>query len=219
MQGFSEKLTAYDFLGMLIPGIVVVSCSCMLFYSSQHDSCLSFYFELIALIDKFSILCDISIILIFLAVAYICGLAVNTISDWLFNWFRNNDKHIIKAAKKLISKGHNYRFIEEFYNMVSESGNTECEYYRMYYWLMWKNKTSSAIPVLESQVVFVRNMLIPTLLLISVTISKDCMTVLQILFIVLFISEFAILFSRQERIYSLILEDYQWYKELESIEK
>ena len=189
MQGFSGKLTVYDFLGMLIPGIVVVYCICRL-------SCSSVLFETViryscdckvAVSDSQTAIGQVCGAVIFLSASYVVGLIVNCISDLIFGRFRNNELHINLARlrfwkrqfgteegfKKAFKLKRYFRFFLQIFGRRNKVYPiAEKNYCQNYYWLLNSNKLSGAIPVMEAQVAFVRNMVLPTLLLAFVFFLK-----------------------------------------------
>lgn len=72
---------------------------------------------------------------------------------------------------------------------------------------------------MEAQVAFVRNMVLPTLLLAFVFFLKTntkliTNRVVALLLIFLCISELYVMYARQMRVYYIVFEDYYWYKQM-----
>lgn len=241
MQGFSAKLTAYDFLGMLIPGIVVTYCIySVLCYSDLYEMSVRFYCGCKCEIEKSpTILNELCKMVIFISFSYIIGIVVNIVSDVLFGRFRNNELHILIAAllfrkrqygdtknltdcKKRSVKGiinRVWRCIRQVIGCRTRIyTSVERKYYSIYYWLLHNNKMSGAVAVLESQVVFARNMVLPTIFMaIYFFVSSSCMT--GGVFILLCILELIIMYLRQMRVYYIVFEDYNWHKQMDDYDK
>lgn len=88
----------------------------------------------------------------------------------------------------------------------------EIKYYEIYYWLLERKKIS-AVSVMESQVTLLRNLLLP---LCFGFFKIPCLRIEVWQLFLLCISIFFTMVSRQNRIYSIILEDYKNYKEMET---
>lgn len=237
MQGFGSKLTAYDFLGMLIPGIVVVYCICRLFYPSVLFETVIRYTCgcKVAVSGSKTAIAQICGALIFLSASYVAGLAVNCISDLIFGRFRNNEQHINLArlrfrkrqfgtkdgSKKTFKLNRYFRLFLQIFGCRSDVYSVDAKNYcQKYYWLLNYNKLSGAIPVMEAQVAFVRNMILPTVLLAFVFFLKSDAKLMSnsvfalLLFILLCIGELAIMYARQMRVYDIVFEDFYWYKQM-----
>ena len=87
----------------------------------------------------------------------------------------------------------------------------EIKYYKIYYWLLERNKISS-VSVMESQVTLLRNLLLPSFFGFFMI---PCLHIEEWQLFLMCLSIFFTMVSRQNRIYSIILEDYQNYKEKE----
>ncbi len=236
MQGFSGKLTTYDFLGMLIPGIVIVSCLCLRFcysvcYAHITNYCCGCKVEVYNSQTALGKICEL---VIFISLSYIVGIIVNCISDFIFGRFRNNQLHITIAA--LMFRKRQYGAIESVkkgkrritYRTIKRVWRSMCQiigrrnhfytfieknYYSIYYWLMKNNKLSGSIAVIEAQVVFVRNMFLPTLVMaISSWLAKAVLE--GVLFMFLSCLGLGVMYWRQMRVYYIVIEDYYWYKQM-----
>lgn len=240
MQGFTTKLTAYDFLGMLIPGIVVVYFICCEFCQSElYETSNWFYCGCNGTTGKsptvFGTVCKVIVLISF---SYIIGIVVNLFSDLIFGRFRNNELHITLASllyrkrqygapkktksHKRIDKGETkllWRFLRQTIGFRKRVYTPiEKNYYFRYYWLLNTGKLSGSVTVLESQVVFARNMVLPTLAMAVLSfISTDIMC--GVLYISLCFFELMIMYSRQMRIYYIVFEDFKWYKQMSDDDK
>lgn len=78
---------------------------------------------------------------------------------------------------------------------------------------MKNNKLSGSIAVIEAQVVFVRNMFLPTLVMaISSWLAKAVLE--GVLFMFLSCLGLGVMYWRQMRVYYIVIEDYYWYKQM-----
>lgn len=233
MQGFSKKLTAYDFLGILIPGIVVVYCICPLFCPSAINE-ISVCFSCGCKIEVKSsqtLFDQACILIIFGAVSYIVGIIINCLSDCIFGRFRNNRFHLCftallyKERQFGLHSNRKHSSFKSFIRIIWRSRShivgfrkvnytsTEKRYYNLYYWLLNNNRLSGAVGVIESQVVFVRNMFLPTIAL-AIYFFIACKFVAGALFILLCFIEVIVMLLRQLRVYYIVIEDYHWYKQM-----
>mgnify|MGYP001028205845 CR=1 FL=1 len=233
MQGFSTKLTAYDFLGLLIPGIVVTYYICSLFCNSIFQE-ISYFYSCGCIIGAGShstVLAQACEAIIFGVFSYIIGIIINCLSDLIFGRFRNNQFHISVAA--LLYKERQFgtptnrrlRLVRQTIKIIWRSiphiigcrkvnyTSTEKRYYHLYYWLLNNNRLSDAVGVMEAQVAFVRNMFLPTLVVAIISFCKNNVSG-GTLFIVLCFFELIVMLLRQMRIYYIVIEDYHWYKQM-----
>lgn len=228
MQGFGSKLTAYDFLGMLIPGIVVVYCFCLsFFHCTLYESFTRYCCWKTDVIDSPTVLNRTCAAILFFSISYIVGIFINCLADCVFGRFRNNDKLLQFAELRFRQRQSKTKRRFKTPNkiacqVIGLANETETSrqkaYYKRYYWLLNCNKLSGAVPVLEAQVVFVRNMIMPTVLLFAIPFLH-CFFIKICVIVALLFCEFLVMIMRQQRIYNIILEDYKMYKELTNHEK
>jgi hypothetical protein len=152
---FSSRFTIYDFLAILIPGLLLLIllgtyCGCgSIFVSSEVTN-------------------NVWFIAFVVILSYILGLLWHKISECIFRKFRNSEC-IIKQQYEL--------FISE-YEKVSRNktpkihDNFKHEYYKAYYRLMRANCMNN-IPVLEAQVAFIRNLIFIIPFYIIVLLHND----------------------------------------------
>lgn len=237
MQGFSSKLTTYDFLGILIPGIVIVAVIIHLFYPDclyePLNSCC--YAESEITWKNSSFIADILHAIILFSISYIIGLLVNCLSDCFFGKFRNNDLHL-HISRKIFHRSISRRTkekplnrrkkIKEYFDIIRQifGRKTVCytplqnEYYNEYYWLTIYKRLSGSVLILESQVAFAKNMILPTLLAVGYAVIAEHY-VFGISLLILFLCELYIMCARQMRLYVIIFEDYYWTKKITNDEK
>jgi membrane protein YdbS with pleckstrin-like domain len=200
MNNVSSKMTLYDMLAMVIPGFLLLMlfpfcCGCIILSKGINDIYTG--------------------VLLVLA-SYIIGLIYHKTIEYLYNkiGLRNNEKHIQKQSK---------RFYE---NLKNDAGNlpdempipTRNDYYTAYYTLMKENMLNS-IPILEVQVVFIRNLL-PLIVLYIIAICccgfpyfniNPCG--LAISLVVIAVILLLILIEIQNKIYYLVWEGNEYLKQ------
>lgn len=221
MQGFGSKLTAYDFLGMLIPGIVVVYCCCYWIYPcALYESLTRYCCCRIEVIDSPTVLNKTCAAILFFSISYIIGISVNCLADYVFGRFRNNDKFLQLAELRFRQRQSKTKrrfktpnkIVCQVIGLANETETSRQKaYYKRYYWLLNCNKLSGAVPVLEAQVAFVRNMIMPTVLLFAIPFPH-CFFIKICVIVALLFCELLVMIMRQQRIYKIILEDYKMYK-------
>jgi hypothetical protein len=184
------------FLLILLP-VIVCGCDCSL--SIIGDNAFLKTFDIIVL----------------LAAIYLVGLLYHRIVEMIFNsCLRNNPDKIRSEAERFYEK---YR---EDGGKASENPSSLHEYYKAYY-LVMKNGCLGNVPILETQVAFIRNML-PVMLLYIIALCCCCK--LQealsinpaypaILLCVAVMLLKPLMFKLQDKIYYLIWESYMYLNE------
>lgn len=163
---------------------------------------------------------DIAFLIYFIlfTLAYLIGLINNKIADLIFNsWFRNNwysiccgynSSHKIKLLLGLII--HRIRIEEQ------EKRKLLRVYYKAYYYVTY-HPINSSIGVMEQQVAFIRNMLIPILLFLVIDRFQESLCVMIILLVV--IALFFTMVAIKNKIYQRVWEDYEYLRRLEEQNK
>lgn len=236
MDSLASKLSLYDILAMIIPGWLLLSFFLTIFVIDDYpifNICLTDHTCFIYLVY---ITGDIYLkIFVTLILSYIIGLIWNMFMNVIFAGFRNDyfsikrswismyifnnnyyhNKNIINnfiEAHRVLLLIYNYLFTHKisYYNPLLRYIIIDL-YYSSYYHAL-KNKFSNDIPILEGQVVFLRNIIIIFILYIiipftfyNINLIKCCMLAF-ILFILAFLSFFAMI-SRQNKIYQRVWED------------
>lgn len=224
----SSKVSLYDMFAMVIPGFLllmlpVIYCDCFHWHSDTDILCCRICTECYIIKND-----SIFIFIMFIA-SYIVGLMYHQLISvfcgsnkhktkrkrsvieyiTLIRCFRNNPSRIKKAGRKIAEE------YDENYNehLKDDEKYTVHNYYKAYYRLMDKNCLNS-IPVLEAQVVLLRNMIVTTLIYIIplfFTLKKMCYlslnplsiaTVLVVITIIMFLLKVKI----QDKIYELVWE-------------
>lgn len=144
MNDFGQ-LTLYDFLAMLIIGVLILAPFCI-----------------------FSCGLDFINTTVFLIASYIIGLCYHKILEWLQSRLRfRNMKCMIRKAFRVTCKEFPHAS-----GLVKDMDKIKGPYYREYYRLMMKGCLSN-IPVLEAHVALLRN-LIPIVIMYIVMSMCDC---------------------------------------------
>lgn len=245
MSNAISRITTYDFLGMFIPGSVgawmiirqrlpetlleVKSSVCCKCIGSSDETVLFAAIQL----------------LMFFAVAYVLGIIINWLADGIWRGFRNNASFIYLQAQKLIKRNPGYHWIEKEFGTVpfeskclchwivptaecyikmlgkcfilmvcpmEEYSADEKRYYNIYYRLIERGRVTT-VAVVESQVALLRNLLLPVAVC---CFYHPCLHIEWWIMPVTWIAIFFTMVTRQNRVYSLILEDYQNYREMEA---
>lgn len=190
---------------------------------------------------KPSILAQSFVIIIFFAFSYLVGLIIHSVSEVVWRGLRNDEDALKYTCQKLIYKSGGYHNLihlvehpkadmtscELFYMSVQvyfkqilllliswcrpfkKYSEIELKYYEAYYWLASHGHISTT-SVIESQINFLRNMFIPVILLWYTFPDAEHVTCFAV---VLLLSMFVAMVTRQNKVYELIWEDYQMYKD------
>lgn len=211
-----SRLTLYDLLSMLLPGILLVG--------------------------EILYLCDIplnsktSIILIAL-LAYPAGLCVHSVSECVWNnlfHLRNKPKHIreeLQVTLQYAPFGNVYKLTKE--DSVKEDNQLLDKYNEAYYYVVDVRQHGNTIRTLEGQIAMMRNMVLPFIVLMFVIykyyyhiqtfacwfkesylfrIPTLCLLILSI-FVVFILCSSAI--CKQKAIYYCVWENYEYLKRME----
>lgn len=110
-------------------------------------------------------------------------------------------------------------------NEDNDSKNLHKEYYEAYYYVA-KNRYNNDIFIMEGQVAFIQNMIIPLLLIailpkcaVSNYINGDNVWIVKILLAIGVIMLIPTVFQRQLKIYQRVREDYEFLRRLEEQNK
>ena len=149
----SSKLTLYDFLVILVPGVLIAAI-----ISCCGGFCANIFVG-----------CDVIKTTLFFVFSYIIGIVWNCLMEVSFRFFRNNEYMINQAFDEMFNgKSIKCRFLFILKLSIrslkskSKTNNKAVsldEYYKCYYFVM-KNTYTNAIPVLEGQVALLRNIIL-----------------------------------------------------------
>ena len=221
MKDFASKLNLYETLSMLIPGSAILFFIVLMKFDNVK----------IILPDGFNNAVVLSII--WFVLAYLIGILHNIIMDWWWQPFRNNPAHICFIYNQSKVKGSSlqnsiffvlralcFMFItilspvfRLFRDGVTDNESIIGDYYRDYY--IAEKRENSAISSLEQQVAFMRNMLLPLILLVSQVenmIQDSSINEIKALMGILIIVMTLSIVKRQEKIYSCVKEDAKYQK-------
>lgn len=204
----TNRIGEYDFWGMLIPGCAAIWAVRMIPSVGemwQKLSCMSNEtFKWTA----------------FLAISYVSGLAISAFMDW--TWYklklRNNPKHIVKTFQLLQkdSKG-----LYPPVRLTALRKDPLKEYYNMYNQMIEAYRRNP-ISILEQQTALLRNMTIPSFMLVCCSAFKiypdNCfMLILGTVFGVIAGGLFcALTLCRQKKTYMVVLEYHASIEQLET---
>lgn len=198
-----SKSPFYDILVIIAPGV----CLLYLGFSAQIK-------EIRLLDDTFQ-----SILLFILA--YLIGILWNALMEMIFRHLRNDLKGIRKSYDNI-----RIDYDERTSKLVEKLDNYDLNryYYNAYYALQRENGLGN-VPVLEAHFAFLRNhiLIVPFAFCFTRSILLDgsswgelekltCGFVLLLLSILLMLGMYRVMNTRQEKIYSLILEGYYFYR-------
>ena len=221
-----SKLTLYDLLSMLLPGILFVG-------------------EIFYLLDV-PLESKTSVALIVL-LGYPVGLILHSISERVWNdlfGLRNKPKHIRKTLEKIIQERNANmiqmllcsKFQETSTKQINDNQLLD-KYYEAYYYVVDVKQHGSIIRTLERQIALMRSMVIPFIFLALVTYKYyyhletfacwfkqqylwGCPTLYFVLLYLLAIIFFSYGAKRkQQAIYCCVFEDYEYTKRMEKYEK
>lgn len=224
---------------MIIPGGVIMAII-LLLADSPHSSFQILVFD-DCIIKELG--WDAIDYIIFFVASYILGLINNWISDGIFKGFRNYNLAIRIALNDIIrihgninlkklnglapyvrSKDKHYclccilffSFVEIIKSLppcIRPVNKPLIILYHRVYYNLWQNRLLGSIPLIESQVALLRNILIPISIFLlffrdEVNINVNCTTTIIILLFILIL--FTTMVQRQQKIYRMVWETYNY---------
>ena len=243
MDSLASKLSLYDILAMIIPGWLLLSFFLTIFVIDDCSTCNICLTNHTCFIYLVYITGDIYFkIFVTLILSYIIGLIWNMFMNVFFASFRNFDffierdrltfflhnnhyninnnlkkhlKHIFSDASKVIFLIFPFftKFKFSHFNYYFHSIIIDQYYFSYYYSLV--HRYSNDIPILEGQVVFLRNLILIFILymFIPFTFSNfnlNCCFIIFVLLLLLTFFSFFTMISRQNKIYQRVWEDYYY---------
>lgn len=205
-MSITDKIGSFDFWGMLIPGcttvwgirIICIECDTIHAYYSNWHAMPWMHNDLF----KWSV---------FILAGYIVGLAISIIMDciWEMLGWRNNPKSILKALDVQKKRNPVLYTPQIFNDMKTDAVIT---YYTMYNEVDEKYP-NNPISSLERQVAFMRNMIIPIIVLIIAFMTQKEMIATTLLGIMV-AGLICLTIVRQLKIYQVVLEYYATLPEM-----
>ena len=227
----SAKFSLYDVLAMIIPGGIVMAAIILLFNSDLFQNECTECFKCTTCFMSNITINDLGIIqsVVLLSISYVLGLLNNWISDGVFRGFRNNHEaienellRVLRHNENIYLKSHGIIWreqtksqsesicdiIENFFNGIfngwSRKNCNHPVYYSLYYKL-YDRKLLGVIPLIESQVALLRNLLIPLVALI-VAFKIHCNNTCLLWSLLVVIPLYITMIQRQNKIYRLVWE-------------
>lgn len=238
---FLSGVSIFDFLAMVIPGGVIIAFL---------GGCLEKVPFVINVCDKNAFTSYIILCVIAYLIGLIHNAFMDFLFNW---WFRNNayyiqyfhiittgnkERNIVTAYKKCYCKYCIIRSICIFIKAIkkcslcgektskvrktNKNRNIRREYYRAYYYIS-NHSINSSISIMECQVTFIRNMLIPAICICFHYDMFKCVLGMPNIqwgyFFIAIIALFITMISRQNKIYRRVWEDYLYLKYQEEEEE
>lgn len=213
MDGYSSKLSLYDFIAMLMPGSIIAYCLMCLFISES---------DVIPMDNPF-------FWILFFVVSYILGIANHLFSACIFKsiGFRNCPKMLKDSIQR--ANDYQYETNVDLDKVVSQQCLRD-KYYQAYYYAK-KNAYGNDIAIMESQVAFLQSLFCPVIIILFLSIFPcvdlsrplklqiglcdcRCMYIVTIWIgslITIFLT-ILLMISRQKKIYDRVWEDYHFLK-------
>lgn len=169
----SKKLPLYEILAMIIPGGVIIASIWIALGGFDYtyrdiDSCCT--------CGQNTFFTDVIIGIIFITTSYIVGLIIHAFAEITFSRLRNNPK-AIETQLENIQKNNKDINLRSFLS-INRDLDVRSKYILAYCNLMEKNKLG-AVPLIESQVAFLRNLIMalaccPIIYLIIIGLRNHC---------------------------------------------
>lgn len=215
MDGYSSKLSLYDFIVMLMPGSIIAYCLTCLFISES---------DVIRMDNPF-------FWILFFVVSYFLGIANHIISSCMFKsiGFRNCQKMLRDSIQRANKNGY---VTDVDMEKIKEQKCLKDKYYQAYYYAK-KNGYGNDIEIMESQVAFLQSLFCPVIIILFLSIFPcvdlsrplnlqiglcDCrclyiVTIWIGSLITMFLA-ISLMISRQKKIYDRVWEDYHYLKNI-----
>lgn len=206
MNSLFSKLSLYDILAQLIPGLVLV-CEVLYVLGIPYTSPY--------------------IIIGSLVFGYLLGLALHSFGELLWDkcHFRNNPEAIRDAFYKC--KLYNEYSLNDEIHAANDDRLIDI-YYKAYYYVCDIKQHGKKIAAMEQHIAFIRSMLIPLLCSIFVVAKYLCVHGLSICYcqpwyvylimvvlLLVIVSLVYTIWNKQRKIYQCVWEDYEYLKRLE----
>lgn len=234
----SSKFSLYDILAMIIPGGIIMAAIALTIDTEWLRNTIETCCGGKIVIERTP---NFLYYVIILSFAYIIGLINNWINDGVFRGFRNNHEAIKNELRKVLKTngninlhnfaGHKYDSdktaitclpclsIKIFWQIIRNllpcrTNRTEpTDYYKAYYSLS-TNQQLGSVPLIETQVALLRNIILPLCMLTVFLACKNIMiapyqsTILTIMILCVYI----VMIQRQNKVYNIIWESANYYR-------
>ena len=216
MNGYSSKLSLYDFIVMLMPGSIILYC----LMCALKSGC-----KLFPIDNGF-------FWIFFFIISYLIGMVNHILSACIFNkmmGFRNCPKMLKDSIQWANENGYDTDVDLE---KITTQQCLKDKYYKAYYYAR-KYAYGNDIEIIESQVAFLQSLFLPVIFILSLstipsvdlfsplTLQKGfcdcrCMYVLSIWIgsIITIILMAILMISRQRIIYKRVWEDYHYLRKI-----
>ena len=216
MNGYSSKLSLYDFIVMLMPGSIILYC----LMCALTSGC-----KLFPIDNGF-------FWIFFFIISYLIGMVNHILSACIFNkmmGFRNCPKMLKDSIQWANENGYDTDVDLE---KITTQQCLKDKYYKAYYYAR-KYAYGNDIEIIESQVAFLQSLFLPVIFILSLstipsvdlfsplTLQKGfcdcrCMYVLSIWIgsIITIILMAILMISRQRIIYKRVWEDYHYLRKI-----
>ena len=216
MNGYSSKLSLYDFIVMLMPGSIILYC----LMCALTSGC-----KLFPIDNGF-------LWILFFIISYLIGMVNHILSACIFNkmmGFRNCPKMLKDSIQWANENGYDTDVDLE---KITTQQCLKDKYYKAYYYAR-KYAYGNDIEIIESQVAFLQSLFLPVIFILSLSIISSvdlslplnlqtgfcdcrCMYVVSIWIgsIITIILMAILMISRQRIIYKRVWEDYHYLRKI-----
>lgn len=233
----SSKFSLYDVLVMIIPGGIIMTAIALTTNTEWLSETVKIYYGDEIVTEYTTNFLSYALILSF---TYIIGLINNWINEGIFRGFRNSDVAIENELKKVLKNNGNIN-LQNFIGHKYDSGKTDivclphlsikilwgiichllpCRanrsepiyYYKAYYSLS-TNQRLGSIPLIETQVALLRNIILPLSLLALLLTYKNIILIpyQSIISVLVIISIYVVMIQRQNKVYNIVWESANYY--------
>lgn len=207
MNQLTSKFSLYDIVSMILPGGVIIWTLIMAFPSIKTS-----------FIPMIGIHGDVWLVLAFVAAAYVVGLIFNIMMGYVWRPLVNNRMLLKWVRDKKKKRGYKH--------IGTEKEDFE-QKYRLAYEYVNQNCVNNPIPVVESQISMLRNLILPLTFwiialpfqcLCNCSCEDECTCARFILVTIGILCGFLLLIFtilRQMRLYNIVLAHYEYLKQME----
>ena len=213
MNNLTSKFTLYDIISIILPGGLLLWCLSLW----DRD-----------IIDAFIRVSNLSQqgeavkFIVFVVISYLVGLLLDSIVSFLWRPLRNN----ISTISEIYHKKRNNEHLE---NLRLDRDLEINDYYACYEYVQQECK-NNPIPIIESQVNMLKNMIIPMAMFTATIVfnewecpcSKECVCFCRWYWSILIgllcgIVPLVLAIIRQHKIYNLVFDHYEYLQKIDKI--